>query len=112
MNERKYNHYIAWFNVNIKCLNVCEPAPAAHDYRISAPLDEVQQPSVVSRLKLTAHRRSAAAPVVTDEPEVIVIKKDGFVKNQPPIVVSSNHVLPPLPQIINKKRTRDEFEGQ
>ena len=81
MNERKYNHYIAWFNVNIKCLNVCEPAPAAHDYRISAPLDEVQQPSVVSRLKLTAHRRSAAAPVVTDEPEVIVIKKDGFVSN-------------------------------
>lgn len=80
MNERKYNHYIAWFNVNIKQLNVCEPIPAGHDYRISAPLDEVQ-PSVVDRLKLTAHRRNAAPPAAaTDEqPEVILIKKEGHV---------------------------------
>lgn len=45
LNEQRYNHYLAWFAVNIKqagaepVSSAPEPVPPAHDYRISVPID-------------------------------------------------------------------------
>ena len=50
MDERKYRHYIAWFNVNIKQLNTLEelvtatpeqasPPQQQPDYRIRVPVE-------------------------------------------------------------------------
>lgn len=82
MNEGKYHHYIAWFNVNIKQVNVedvqvCEIPETKHDFRIKVP-DEPAPPStcnlsIVDRLKLTAARRAQQMqPVV---PQGVAIAK-------------------------------------
>ena len=69
MNERKYRHYVAWFNVNIKQINsipdVGNAEEKPHDFRIQAPAHPEPLPSgnmsIVERLKMTAHRRALVA---------------------------------------------------
>lgn len=80
MDEKKYRHYIAWFNVNIKQANSSlddlvdgTPPEEAPDFRIHVPLEPVElaSNSVLDRLKQTAYRRQSAmqptnTSVVTD----------------------------------------------
>ena len=127
MNERKFNHYLAWFNVNIKQANTLSAEDVSqeppHDYRIKATIQEPPTSnSAIDRLKLTAHRRQqqieqpgaaiVAPPQPEVEPEVIKIGKKGDMGT---IIESSTRMIPPLHTIVkssfnNKKRNRQEFE--
>ena len=63
----KFKHYLAWFNINIKQVNKQQSSPIKedieHDFRINVPVapqpEQAVNVSILDRLKMTAHRRTA-----------------------------------------------------
>ena len=108
MTERKFNHYIAWFNVNIKQVNSQPPSPPPQvepDYRISAPIiaqPEEPDSGILQRLKQTAHRRnpvpSAPAAPPKNEPSVIKIENQRNLQGYR-VTQASDEVVPQISSI-------------